>query len=120
MLSSQMWTPEVRRYPWLHSDKQVLNAIVSLMRQLAQNFSSSKLRRPKCGSGHDIGARYVTAFIFLTSLLSYNLLFIFDDWILGFVLYLITTYYSTPCKCKCCLMLNFWKFIHCIHSRADL
>lgn len=98
MLSSQMWTPEAQRYPGIPSDKQVLTAIVSLMRRLAQNFSSSNQPRPKCGSEHDIGARYVTAFIFLTSLLPYFLLFISDDWILGFVLYLITTYYSTPCK----------------------
>lgn len=94
------------------------------MRQLAQNFSSSSssnLLMPYCGSGHDNGARYVTAFIFLTNLLPYWLIFISNDtiiwapWILRFALHLITSY-STPCKCKHCWMLNFWKFIHCIQQ----
>jgi hypothetical protein len=51
-----MWTPEAQRYPGLPSDKQVLTAIISLMRRLAQNFSSSNQPRPKCGMEHDIGA----------------------------------------------------------------
>lgn len=103
MLSSHTWTPEAWRYPGLPTDKQVLTAITSLMRQLAQNFSSSNLHR----SEHGIGARYVIALIFLTSLLPYFLLFISDDWILGFVLYLITTYYSKTLQVQTLLNAEF-------------